>query len=146
MKREVTNNQAECCKPACKVPRSRKLNTASVTAQSRRCIDIPGRGAGQPFLTPILPHKVFLKLKTKLLTPKGLTNAFHMQEGDDPGILCTLLTVKLTRIKKVTAVYSLYELERSHPGARGQWKERNGFENFSVKRAFYPRALLDEKI
>lgn len=41
-----------------------------------------------------------------------------MQEDDDPGILCTLLAVNLTRIKKVMAVYSLYELELSHPGAR----------------------------
>lgn len=64
-----------------------------------------------------------------------------MQEGDDPGILCTLLAVKHTRIKKVTAVYSLYELELSPPGARRQWKERNGFENLSVKNALFIQGL-----
>lgn len=64
-----------------------------------------------------------------------------MQEGDDPGILCALLMVKLTRIKKGTAVYSLYELELSHPGARRQWKERNGFENLCVKRALFIQGL-----
>lgn len=64
-----------------------------------------------------------------------------MQEGDDPGILCTLLAVKLSRIKKIITVCSLYELELSHSGARRQWKERNGVENHSVKKALFIQGL-----